>query len=145
MIFKLHEDYSLEILRDHQWIKVDLIPCFPISHKDEYFSIKDKEGHEIGFIKNISELDELNKELISRYLKFKVFKCEIDGIYSITEDFGIRNFHTLTNMGERHFQTALDEWPIVSDDDQIFITDVFGENFVIKNLKFGLEYIKPYI
>lgn len=145
MIFKLDSDYTLVLFKDHQWIDVELVPCFPITNKENYFSLKNKEGLEVGFIKDISELDEINRELISKYLKFKVYKCKITGFYSISEDFGLRNFHAHTNMGERLFQTALDEWPVLSETNEIFITDVYGENFVVGELEFGADLLAPYV
>jgi hypothetical protein len=145
MLFKIAKNMELFFLENQAWKPVDLKPCFPNSNKDDYFSIRDKDGNEVHLIENLGQLDEVNRKTINDYLKFKTFRFEIIGIHKIEEDFGVRHFEVKTNQGDRNFQTNLDEWPTIQKDGTVLIDDLFGDQYYIQKLEFGKKLISDYI
>ena len=145
MEFKIEQDRKLFCLKNKMWIEVDLKPCFPNSHPDRYFSVRDSKGNELFLIKSLQELDVTNRELVREYLGFKNFIFEVEGFYAIDEDFGLRNFKVATNKGDRIFQTALDDWPRETKDGSALIECLHGEQYLIKDLKFGSHILNIYL
>tara|TARA_B100001971_G_scaffold37960_1_gene33003 strand:- start:46917 stop:47354 length:438 start_codon:yes stop_codon:yes gene_type:complete len=145
MKFKLAPDHKLYYKVGDEFKEVELVQCFPLSHPNEYYSLKDNEGKELELFQSLNDLDTESREVIENYQVFKSFKCKVIGIYHIEEDFGLRNFKVKTNMGDRSFQMPLDEWPKVADDGLIFFEDVFGEKFILESLEFGEKHLKPYV
>lgn len=145
MKFKIAQDHKLYFKVEENFKEVELAQCFPLSHPNEYFSLKDKEGQEIELIQSLNDLDNDSREIIENYQSFKSFKCKVIGIYLIEEDFGLRNFKVKTNMGDRSFQMPLDEWPKVNKDGTILFEDVFGEKFILECLEFGDKHLRPYV
>ena len=145
MEFKLTEDRTLFLLRNKQWSKVELKPCFPLTHKQKYFSIRDEEGKELEFLENLDELDEINSKLVESYLNFKSFKFKVQGIYKIEEDFGVRHFEVKTQIGDRNLQTSLENWPKLQKDGSYIIEDIYGDQYLVDKLEFGTKEFSAYI
>lgn len=145
MKFKIASDHKLYYFKNDEFKEVELVQCFPMTHPNEYYSLKDKDGEELELFQSLNDLDNESRELIEFYQKFKSFKCKVIGIYNIVEDFGLRNFKVKTNMGDRSFQMPLDEWPKIGDDGLILFEDVFGEKFILENLDFGEKHLRPYV
>jgi len=142
--FKLELDKKLFYLKNKsaEWVEVDLKPCFPQTFADQYYSLQDDKGEEIELIERIEKsdfLDELDIEILNEYINFKKFTFVIIGIYSIAEDFGLRNFKVKTVQGDRSFQTGLDVWPRVINNGAILIDDLYGEQYWIHDLEFGQD------
>ena len=145
MEFKLAKDRKLFWLKNKTWWEVELKACFPTSHPDKYFSIRDEKGQELALLESLNSLDDQNKQIVERYLKFKSFVFEIKGVYEIEEDYGLRHFEVKTNKGDRVFQTALDEWPYHAEDGTIIFDDLHGEQYHVRNLEFGHKILEAYL
>lgn len=145
MEYKIDKDMSLYTLINEQWTRVDLKPCFPVSNSDKFFSVRDKDGKEIKLIKSLEDINELSRNTIKEYLRFKTFKFEITGIHLIEEDFGVRHFEVETKEGSRNFQTELDKWPNRLSDGSILIEDIYGDQYRVLNLDFGIKLLSDYI
>lgn len=145
MEFKLAKDKKLFWLANKTWWEVELKPCFPSSHPDKYFSVRDEKGHELALIEDLKQLDEQNRHIVENYLSFKNFVFEVKGIYNIDEDFGLRHFEVKTSKGDRCFQTPLDEWPMICEDGTVIIDDLHGEQYQIRDLDFGRKILEAYL
>ena len=144
MEFKLEEDKSLNVLYNNIWTQVELKNCFPENFPNGYYSIRDEHKNELFLLKSLDELDEVNLKTVKDYLRFKNFVFEITGIYSITEEFGIRNWSVETKEGGRLFQTELDFWPIELKSGDILVRDIYTDQYLIKSLDFGNDLLKRY-
>ena len=117
MEFKLEQDNTLFLLQQKtQWAKVSLKPCFPKSHPNKYFSIRDEKDKELHLLETLDKLDDDNKKIIEDYLSIRSFNYEVIGIHHVDEEFGVRHWEVKTKQGERSFQTELDVWPQIQDD-----------------------------
>lgn len=145
MEFKLAKDHKLFWLKNKSWLEVELKACFPTSHPDKYFSIRDEQGQELALLENLNILDDQNKRIVESYLSFKSFVFEVTGIYEIEEDYGLRHFEVKTNKGDRSFQMALEVWPQVFEDGTIVFDDLHGEQYHVKNLEFGHKTLEAYL
>lgn len=144
--FKIEKDNTLFLLRQNtEWAKVKLSPCFPKSHPDKYFSVRDDKDIEVKLIESLDQLDVDNKKIIEDYLKVRTFSYEIIGIHTANEEFGVRHWEVKTKQGQRCFQTELDSWPQIQDDGRILIEDIFGDQYVITNLLFGHKVLNSYV
>lgn len=143
--FKVDDDKKLYYFHSEAWLPVKMEPCFPLSHPDKFFSLRTEKDKEVHLFETISEFSKADQKILRSYLKFKNFEFEVTGIYGIDEDFGVRNFRVQTSLGDRNFQTELDEWPEKADDGVISISDLYGERFVINHLEFGEKLLLAYI
>jgi len=142
--FKLEVDNTLNMLQNNQWIMVDIKKCFPVTAPLNYLSIKDEKKNEIVLLETLDDLDEVNREIVLKYLDCKSFIFEITGIYDIQEEFGVRHWEVLTKQGKKVFQTELDVWPEQLVDNSILIKDIFADKFIIKKLEFGDKILARY-
>lgn len=70
--------------------RVNLTRLIPFITKTEYISVsyenEEKEYIEIGVIKNINDLPEQNRNIVSEFLSFKYYMPEITKIYNIRDN-----------------------------------------------------------
>lgn len=143
--FKIDNDKKLFYLQKDSWLSVKLEPCFPLSNPESFFSIRTDKNEEVLLFEDVKTFSKEDQKILNSYLSFKNFQFNVVGIYSIEEDFGVRNFKVQTTIGDRSFQTELDEWPERSKDGTISISDLYGERFAINSLDFGESLLKPYV
>lgn len=143
--FKIEKDNTLFLLQNAVWTKVVLKPCFPKSHPTKYFSVRDDKDKEISLLETLETLDDDNRSIVEDYLKVKTFSFEIVGIHNAEEEFGVRHWDVKTKQGERSFQTELDAWPQIQDDGRIIIDDLYGDQYIIRNLEFGHKILNSYV
>lgn len=82
---------------------VQPVRMFPLTARDRMISIMDKDGNEIGVIRELRELDarsrkELEDELAERYFIPRILR-----IYSIATEFGVTKWDVETDHGRRQF------------------------------------------
>lgn len=144
--FKIEKDNTLFLLQQNaQWAKVKLLPCFPKSNPNSFYSVRDDKDKEIQLLENLDDLDVDNKKIVEDYLKIRTFSFEIVGVFQADEEFGVRHWEVKTKQGDRSFQTELDSWPQIQDDGRILIDDLYGDQYVIHNLEFGHKVLNSYV
>ncbi len=113
--------------------EVSIKQCFPWSGPDEFLSLRDSDDNEVYLIKDINELDETSQRLIQEELNFSQFVLKVSQVKKIEEDIELRQFHVVTEQGERVFQTKLEDWPEVLESGIITIQDLAGDIFRIED------------
>ena len=79
------EEAGIKAILDGQSRDVDRVArAFPRSNPDHYVSLMDPEGHEIGMIENLADLDTASRELLDAELKAIYFIPTIQEILSVT-------------------------------------------------------------
>jgi hypothetical protein len=142
--FKIDSAKNLYFLDNETWEEVDLRSCFPVSSEHSMYSVLNTEGAELLLIEDIQSIDGENKKILDDYFTFKRFKYLIRGFYSVEDNFGIRQFDVLTQLGKRTFQTELDSWPKVLKD-KVLITDIYGDQYWVEDLEFGDKFLKALV
>lgn len=114
-------------------VSVKLHPCFPWRYPSSHLSVRNHEGEELGYIKDMDELSEDSQNAVKRSLAEALFHFEILDVLKVEEDFELRNWLVVTSQGERTFQTKLTDWPRRLPSGSYVIRDVHGDLFVIRN------------
>lgn len=108
--------------------------AFPFSYGDDYLSVRDKEGKEIGMIRTLVDFDQQTVSLISDELERRYFVPVITRIDRIKEEFGYGYWDVQTTRGPRRFTVrGVQESVIPIAEQRILIIDVDGNRFEIPN------------
>ena len=119
--------------------RVWLHRSFPYELPENYISVQDADGEEIGLIRSLDSYDEEQKALIGAELARKYYTPKIERILSLKETHGTSFWKCLTDAGELSF-TLQDTSRSISKvgGDAAVITDMFGNRYRIASLK-GLD------
>lgn len=121
-------------LGDKDYGRVSLHRAFPFSHGNNYICVKDKEGKEIGLMKDFEEFPESSAELIMEELERRYFLPKIDKINSIKEEFGYSYWDVATNLGDKRFTIKKDNSSFFNvKDNRILVIDVDGNRYEISD------------
>ena len=130
-------------------VEVQVKQCFPWKHPQEYISLRNQDDKEVYLINNLLDLPTPYQKLIAKQLQQSMFVLDVVKIFSIEEDVELRRFHCLTEQGERTFQTKLEDWPEVINNNEILIEDLAGDLFRIHNWmmldKKSRSFLSPYV
>ncbi len=117
-----------EILGEVCILQVRLAQCFPLSAPQEYISIQDGAGTEIGILKNLEGLDPESRKIIQEELDRKYFTPFILRILSLRQEASTWRWEVQTQRGPATFyirgvrdsihEVAPGRWQIISLDGQ---------------------------
>lgn len=106
--------------------------AFPFTYGDDYLSVRDKEGNEIGMIRKVSEFDKAARRLIRDELERRYFVPTILRIDRIKEEFGYAYWDVVTDRGPRRFTIrGVQESVLPVGSDRLLIIDVDGNRYEI--------------
>lgn len=112
--------------------RVALFRTFPFSYKEEYISVRDMEGKEIGMIRDFSAFPPdcvaaFRDELARRY-----FAPVVTRINNLKEEFGFAYWEVETDSGPRRFTVRdMQQNLLLVGPSHILIVDVDGNRFDI--------------
>lgn len=119
---------------ENEYTRVSLFKAFPFSHSNNYVSVRDKDGKEIGLIKDVNEfskdvIDLFNEELSRRY-----FLPTIKSISSIKDEFGYSYWDVITSIGAKTFTIRKDNNSFIPiNEHRILVVDVDGNRYEISD------------
>ena len=114
--------------------KVSLRRCFPFELKNEYISVLDEEGREIGLIYSLSDFPS-TKEILETELVRRYYEPEIESITSIKERYGFSYWKVLLSDKRKVEFTMQDTFRnIVRTEQKAILLDVDGNRFVINDI-----------
>jgi hypothetical protein len=125
-------DGQLWVVREGRRIPSRVRPCFPWSQPSRYVSLRDFDDEEVGFVRDVSDLDADSRKALEHALIEAGFVLEVESIASIVEEVEIRSWRVQTLQGPRSFQTARDEWPRELPGGSLLIRDVAGDLFFVR-------------
>ncbi len=136
-VFKKTEGGILSLkLGDEEYERVHLYRSFPFSLAEEYISVRDKEGEEIGIIESINEFAHKTRKLLEKELDWIYFCPDIKLIYSIKDEFGYSYWEVETDQGRKKFIVrGRDQSLTPITDVRYLITDVDGNRFQISDIR----------
>ena len=120
-------DGKLWLLRDGAPIAVDLVRCFPWTEPRRFLSLRNADGEEQAFIRDLEDLEPRSRAVVAETLRRASFVLDIVEILSVEEDFELRSWRVRAAHGLRAFQTALDSWPQQLPDGSLLLEDVYGD------------------
>jgi hypothetical protein len=114
-------------------IPVRPVACFPWSEPNNYISLRNEAGTEVGFIHSSAELDHSSRTALEMTLRQTRFVFEVTGIEKVEDEFELRTWSVKTHQGPRSFQTKLDDWPRTLKKGDVIIRDLSGDLYHIKD------------
>jgi len=108
---------------------------FPFSQADQYLSIQDGAGKEVGILRSLSELDPETRQILEDELERRYFTPTIRAIDSLRQDGGMWLFKVQTQRGPAEFYVR--NWRDSSAEishNRFQIVSVDGQRFEIRDL-----------
>jgi hypothetical protein len=114
-------------------IPVRPVACFPWSEPNNYISLRNEAGLEVGFIDSTAELDDSSRTALETTLRQTRFVFEVTAMEKVEDEFELRTWLVTTHQGPRSFQTKLDDWPRTLENRGIIIRDLSGDLYHIED------------
>jgi len=112
------------------------VRAFPLTSPDEFISVSDEDGKEIGIIRRLRDLDASSRAIVQEELEKAYFMPKIKRILKVKELYGgMTDFSVETDRGYREFEChgrSAVRWVGAS---RVVITDVDGNKYEIPDLK----------
>lgn len=108
--------------------------AFPFTAPDEYISVLDQDGKEIGIIRDLRRLSAPMREIVENGLALRYFYPVILKILSVKEEMGHRFYTVLTDRGECRFTTEKGGAVQRISDSHVILKDVGGNRFDIPDI-----------
>lgn len=103
--FKKGDALRVTIEGDKSCLRVIPMKAFPISISDQYISLRDIKGEELGIIKDPKELDKESQKLLEDEIKKRYFRPIVKKVKSIRSKIGIVEWEFETDRGKKKILT----------------------------------------
>jgi hypothetical protein len=114
--------------------RVSLHRAFPFSHTDKFISVRDKEGKEIGIIRESYDFAPETVKFFEEELNRRYFLPLIKSITALKEEFGYSYWEVMTDIGFKKFIIKKDNSSFINlKDNRILIADVDGNRYEISD------------
>lgn len=107
---------------------------FPLSHPNQFLSVQDGEGKEVGILRSLDGLDHESRRLAEQDLDWRYFTPKIVRLNSVRQEGGLWTFDVLTSRGPIHFYVR--NWRDSSSEitpGRFIIQSVDGQRFEIED------------
>jgi len=132
--FEIFEDggvYRLTLPDECSYVRVYAFLCFPLTHEDEYISLRDGED-EIGIVRDLKEFDHATQTMIRELLERRYFVPRITKMISTKQRYGGMTWEVDTDRGIKTVITkGLHEALTENSPGRYFVTDTDGNRFEI--------------
>jgi hypothetical protein len=119
---------------ESDYARVSLFKAFPFSHSNNYVSVRDKDGKEIGLIKDINDFSKDVTDLFHEELSRRYFLPSINSISSIKDEFGYSYWEVITGIGAKKFTIRKDNNSFIPiNEHRILVVDVDGNRYEISD------------
>ena len=109
--------------------------AFPLSQPDHMLVLYDQEGHEIGLLNDVNELDEDSAAKVRELMDRSYFIPNITEVLEIEPEFDLQIWDVKTENGRRSFQVRNPRQNIIRmGPHRLVIKDVDGNRYQIKDL-----------
>src|SRR5436309_3205561 len=86
-------------------LKVAVVRAFPLSHPQQYLSVRDGDNKEVGLIVDAADLDDESRRLVAEDLERRYVVPVVRRIIAIKERFGTVDWEVETDRGVSRFTT----------------------------------------
>ena len=131
--FRSGDALRITIKEDKSCLRVVPMYSFPLSMRDQYISLRDAQGNELGMIRHTNELDKDARKLLEEELRKRYFTPLIRKIKSISDKFGIVEWEVETDRGARKFLTRSLHDSLKEAGDGLTITDMENNRYEIRD------------
>jgi hypothetical protein len=131
--FRADDAMRITIAGDRSCLRVVPMYSFPLSMRDQYISLRDMEGNELGMIRNLDELNKDARKLLAAELRKRYFTPLIREIKSISDKFGVVEWEVETDRGPKKFITRSLRNSLKESGDGLIITDMENNRYEIRD------------
>jgi len=126
----------LTVADDRSYLKVRAVRAFPLSELHEFIGLLDSvNGHEIGMLRHLRDLDPLSKQLIQHEIDKRYFIPKITRIVQAKKEFGTIYWDIETDRGARQFvMRGLRDSVHEIDPGRFLVNDVDGNRFEVPQI-----------
>lgn len=108
--------------------------CFPVTHRDKWIMLRDKEGEEIGLIDDIANLPAESRRALQTELERTHIMPRITRIYDILDRHGVPAWEVETDRGPRTVEIRSSRRDIrLLGAGRVLLRDADGNHFEIPN------------
>jgi len=123
----------ITIQNDRTLLRFSARRCFPLSGQEQYISLRDGAGEEIGIIRNLDELTGDQRRWIEEDLEKRYYTPLITEITRFRQRWGGVQWDVLTNRGSRQFVTKrIHDAFLEAAPGRLLLTDVDGNRYEIE-------------
>ncbi|MEI6970674.1 MAG: DUF1854 domain-containing protein [bacterium] len=90
---------------DRSVLRTVVTRIFPLTHPNQYLSVRDGSGTEVGILRSLDRLDETSRSLVEGDLARRYFLPVIHRITAVVERFGTVEWQVDTDRGKYRFTT----------------------------------------
>ena len=130
--FRAGDALRVTIERDKSCLRVVPMRAFPFSMRDQYISLRDMKGNELGMIRNPGKLDKNSRKLLEEELRRRYFTPVIHRIKSISDKFGMVEWEVETDRGAKKFITRSLHDSLKETDTGFIITDMENNRYEVR-------------
>jgi hypothetical protein len=115
--------------------RVRLVEAFPVTRRRRFVVLLDRDGQEIGILRNPKHLDPESEEVARTALDRSYFLSRIKSIERVEDRYGIVTWHVTTDRGPRVFEVrsrSESVWWLGSS--RLLIKDAHGNRYEIPSL-----------
>ena len=104
--FRRHDFVTVDMIAEDGTVTEDLEPrrLFPVNDTDNYISLLDSDGHEVGIIRSLSSLDKESAALLREILDEYYIVPKITEVLRVYEKGSVNRWTVMTDHGECSFQ-----------------------------------------
>jgi hypothetical protein len=129
------EDLTLE-LEGLLHKPVTVVRAFPVTAGDRFIILKDREGEEIGIIRDASDLDPKSRAALTAELERVYFTPRITCVNDIEEQFHVPKWDVETDRGPRVFEIRSSRRDVrILSGGRILIRDADGNQYEIPDYR----------
>jgi len=130
--FRVGDALRVTMEGDRSCLRVVPMRTFPISTRDQYISLRDMKGNELGIIKDPKKLDKDSRKLLEEEIRKRYFTPVIRKIRSIHDKLGIVEWEVETDRGVKKFLTRSIHNSLEETDTGFIITDIENNRYEIR-------------
>lgn len=129
------EDDSFPGDQSEEYARVAVYRSFPLTRPDEFISVRDLQGKEIGIIEDLRALPLQMQQLLREELERRYFTPTILRVLSVKDEFGYSYWEVETDRGWRRFTMRNSHENVLTvGESELILIDVDGNRFAIPDL-----------
>lgn len=126
---------SMELESGEKYARVNLFRAFPFTSAEEYISVRNPEGKELGMLRSIQAFPAEVVGLLEEEINRRYFAPVIREILTIKEEFGYSYWEVATHAGLCRFTVKGGTQGVIPiDESRVLVVDVDGTRYEIPDV-----------
>jgi hypothetical protein len=127
---------SLPEDQGEEYARVAVYRSFPLTRPEEFISVRDPQGKEIGIIEDLRSLPQEMQQLVREELERRYFTPSILRVLSVKDEFGYSYWEVETDRGARRFTMRNSHENVLTvGERELILIDVDGNRFAVPDIR----------